>query len=94
MYKIEIQGCLSLLLIAAVIFFIIAKLWWLIVGIAVVAIVYYYSKLAYYTIVNKNNEAEMNYEPKDGEVFKVCPYCNAKVKVSAMTCPRCKAALN
>ncbi len=94
MYKIEIQGCLSLLLITAVIFFIIVKLWWLTAGIAAAGIIYYYSKLIYYNIVNKKNEAEMSYEPKNGEVFKICPYCNAKAKVSAVSCPKCKSPLN
>ncbi len=94
MYKFEIQGCLSFLLIIAVIIFLTAKLWWVIVGLAVVAIVYYYARLTYLAVIQKNKEAEMNYEPKEGEVFKVCPFCGAKVKVSAPVCPRCNHPLN
>jgi len=93
MYKIEIQGCLSSIFILALVIFIIAKLWWLIVGLVIIAIVYYYSRLVYLTITEQKNQAETNYEPKDGEVFKVCPYCNTKVRVSAISCPRIKIML-
>lgn len=64
------------------------------VCLAVIGIVYYYARLIYPAVITRQQYSEINYEPKNGEVFKVCPYCNAKVKVSTMTCPRCKRALN
>ena len=94
MYRFEISGCLSLLLILAILYFIVKELWWLFVGIALIIIVAYYANLIYKTILDKKEQAEQNYNPEMGEVFKVCPYCNAKVKVTAQTCPCCKRALN
>ena len=42
----------------------------------------------------QKEEADKNYTPQMGEVYKVCPYCNTKVKVTAITCPNCKKELN
>ena len=50
-----------------------------------------------YTLqIGKFDEAQeaQKYTPEMGEVFKVCPYCNAKVKVTAVSCPCCNRALN
>lgn len=94
MYRFEIQGCLTIFFVICIFIFLIAKLWWLIVGLSVIGIVYYYSKLAYENISQNGLSDNKNYEPKEGEVYKVCPSCNAKVKVSATTCPRCKTPLN
>ena len=46
------------------------------------------------TFILHKHENEQNYTPQMGEVYKVCPYCNAKVKVNAKACPVCKRALN
>ncbi len=80
--------------IVLLIFFLIKELWWLIVGIILIAIVAYYAKLIYETIKNKHEQSKVNYTPEMGEVFKVCPFCNTKVKVTEKTCPNCKHALN
>lgn len=94
MYRVELSGCLTLLLSFLLLIFILKELWWLIVGIAIIAVVIYYMNLIYKLLVNKNNESELNYTPKMGEVYKVCPYCNTKVRVTAVQCPVCKRALN
>jgi Ca2+/Na+ antiporter len=94
MYKIEIQGCLSTLLIFLLILFVVKELWWLIVGLILICIAIYYGNLIYQTVKNKQKENEINYNPQMGEVFKVCPYCNTKVKVTEKTCPCCNRALN
>ena len=94
MYRVELSGCLTLLIILAIVYFLVKELWWLFVGIALIIIVSYYSNLIYKTIVYKKQQDEQNYNPQMGEVFKVCPYCNSKVKVTAVTCPCCKRALN
>ncbi len=94
MYNTELKGCFVSLLIMLIILFLIKELWWLIVGIIVVLIVSVYGNLIYKTICDKKNAEETNYTPEMGEVFKICPYCNTKVKVTAKTCPCCKRALN
>ncbi len=94
MYRIELPGCLSTLLILFLLYFLVKELWWLFVGIAIVIIVAYYANLIYKTIAEKKKQDAQNYTPQMGEVFKVCPYCNAKVKVTAVTCPCCNRALN
>lgn len=94
MYRFETSGCLTSLLILLIFYFIIKEFWWLFVGIAVVIIVAYYARLIYTTISQKKLKEEQNYSPEMGEVYKICPYCNAKVKVTAVTCPCCNRALN
>lgn len=94
MYRVELSGCLTLLIMLTVVYFLVKELWWLFVGIALIIIVSYYANLIYKTIVYKKQQDEQNYNPQMGEVFKVCPYCNAKVKVTAVTCPCCNRALN
>ena len=94
MYRIEFSGCLTTLLIFFIILFLVKELWWLIVGIAIVLIVLYYARLIYKTFLLKGANDQETYKPKMGEVYKVCPYCNTKVKVTAVKCPVCKHALN
>ncbi len=87
MYKIQINGCFSAIFFLLLVLFLVKELWWLIVGLIVIAIAVYYGNLIYRMIAEKKNEAEINYTPEMGEVYKVCPYCNTKVKVTAKTCP-------
>lgn len=94
MYRFETSGCLTSLFILLIFYFILKEFWWLFVGIAVVIIVAYYARLIYITISQKKLKEEQNYTPEMGEVYKICPYCNAKVKVTAVTCPCCNRALN
>ncbi len=94
MYRIEIPGCLTTLLILLILYFLVKELWWLFVGIAIIVIVSYYANQIYRVIKEKKQQEAQNYTPEMGEVFKVCPYCNAKVKVTATTCPCCNRALN
>ncbi len=94
MYRIELSGCITALVILLLLFFLVKELWWLIVGIAIICIVVYYLNLIYQYITNNKTETDKTYTPKMGEVYKVCPYCNAKVRVTATTCPVCNRALN
>ena len=94
MYRVELSGCLTLLIMLAIVYFLVKELWWLFVGITLIIVVAYYANLIYRTVLYKKEQQEQNYNPQMGEVFKVCPYCNAKVKVTAVTCPCCKRALN
>ncbi len=94
MNRIEISGCLTSLLVLLITYYLIKELWWLIVGIILIIVVSYYARLIYLTVQQKNKEAQMNYNPDMGEVYKVCPYCNTAVKVTEKTCPCCNRALN
>ncbi len=94
MYRVELSGCLIPLIIFVLIIFIVKELWWLIVGVSIILIVAYYANMIYKLFADKQKENEINYKPAMGEVYKVCPYCNTKVKVTASTCPNCKHALN
>ncbi len=90
----NLTGCLLSIFLILLIFFLIKELWWFFVGLILIAVAIYYGKLIYETIKNKQLEKETNYNPQMGEVYKVCPYCNTKVKVTETTCPNCKRALN
>ncbi len=90
----QLLGCLITIIIIALIIAFIKEFWWLIVGIILISIVSYYLKLIYETIKRKDEEKKINYNPQMGEVYKVCPFCNTKVKVTETTCPNCKRALN
>ncbi len=94
MYRVELSGCLSLLIMLALVYFLVKELWWFFVGIAIIIIISYYTRLIYLSLTNKQDGTENNFNPQMGEVFKVCPYCNTKVKVTETTCPCCKRALN
>lgn len=94
MYRIDLSGCLTSIALMLITFFIVKELWWFIVGILVIAIVYYYANLIYQNVQSKNTNGDENYNPEMGEVYKVCPYCNSKVKVTAVSCPVCNRALN
>lgn len=94
MYRVSFSGCFIFILFCLFIMFLVKELWWLIVGIALVLIVIYYLNLIYQKISAGNIEKNNEYTPQMGEVYKICPYCNAKVKVTASTCPVCKHALN
>ncbi len=94
MYKIELSGCLTSFIIILIIYFLVKELWWFIVGIIGLMILYQYADLIYKTIKNKQEEKKANYNPEMGEVYKICPYCNSKLRISEQTCPFCKRALN
>ncbi len=94
MYRIELSGCLTSFLIFLLILFLLKELWWLILGIIILLVIIYYSGIIYGNIKSKVSEAEENYTPQMGEVYKICPYCNTKVRVTATACPCCKRTLN
>ena len=96
-----IIGCLSTIIFFTIIFWIIKgsfwlikEFWWLIVGLLLIIIVINYGKLIYQAICTKNITNKEYEETPMGEVYKVCPHCNAQLKVTQTTCPRCKRALN
>lgn len=100
--KTTLFGCLGIIISFTILIliikfglFIIKEFWWLIVGIILIMIVSYYGKLIYNLIYTKRmNLTDEQYEAPMGEVYKICPHCNAQVKVTETTCPRCKRALN
>ena len=94
MYRIEFSGCLTSILIFLLILFLVKELWWVFVGLAIIIIVAYYANMIYKLFSEKKEEADKNYTPAMGEVYKVCPYCNCKVKVTLTACPNCKHELN
>lgn len=94
MYNIQISGCITTILFTLLICLILKELWWLFAGIALICIISYYINFIIATIKQKQKEVEQNYTPQMGEVFKVCPFCNTKVKVTATTCPCCNRTLN
>ncbi|MCD7739922.1 MAG: hypothetical protein LUH11_01040 [Candidatus Gastranaerophilales bacterium] len=94
MYKYELNGCLTAVFILLLFLFLVKELWWFIIGIIIVIITAYYLNLIYRTISQKQKEKRENYNPQMGEVYKICPYCSTKVKVTEKTCPCCKRALN
>lgn len=94
MYSVQLPGCLILLLIVLAGVFLVKKLWMLFVGFAAIMIAIYYFNLIMNMYKEKQKEKAAAYEPKHGEVYKVCPYCNSMVKVSADTCPNCNRELN
>lgn len=91
---INISGCLISALIFLLLLYLLKELWWMIVGIAVILIAAYWGKKIYYIVKNEKDIKNANYNPQMGEVFKICPYCNSKVRVTEVTCPNCKRALN
>ena len=94
MYRYNISGCLIPFIFFLIVFFIIKELWWFIVGVILICVAIYYGNLIYQYIINKDKEKKINYTPEMGEVYKICPFCNAKVKVNDITCPVCGHALN
>ncbi len=87
-------GCLAFIIITIISLYLLKELWWLIVGIALILIVFYWGKQIYLLIKTAKDNQKSNYNPQMGEVFKICPYCNSKVKVTEVCCPNCKHALN
>ena len=86
------SGCLIFLLIFLITLYLLKELWWLIVGIAVIITVAYWGRRIYMLLYEKEKNKE--YTPEMGEVFKICPYCNSKIKVTEIKCPVCKRELN
>ena len=93
-FRSDFSGCLISLILFLLLLSLLKELWWLIVGIAVVLIVAYWCRKIYLLLLNNKNEQYNKYNPEMGEVFKICPYCNSKVRVTEITCPVCKRALN
>lgn len=89
MYKIELKGCLPILLITFFIIFIAFKLWFLIVLIFLFFIFKNTIMEIIHNIRQKQLEKEMSYHPEKGEVYKICPYCGRNVKRSCEKCPNC-----
>lgn len=90
----NISGCLISVLVLMILFILLKELWWLIVGIALIIIAAYWGKKIYLLIKYGKSIEDTNYSPQMGEVFKICPYCNSKVKVTEVKCPNCKHQLN
>ena len=94
MYNTSFTSCLTTIFLFLLILFLVKQLWWFIVGLILILIVSYYAKMIYLSISSKKINKEGHYTPQMGEVYKVCPYCNSKVKVTAISCPVCNRALN
>ena len=93
-FKSDLSGCLISLLFFLLALYLLKELWWLIVGIALIVVVFYWGKKIYLYLVNSKKIKDAEYNPQMGEVYKVCPFCNAKLKVTAITCPYCGKSLN
>ena len=89
----DFSGCLVSILLFLLALYLLKELWWLIVGLALIIIAAYWGRKIY-LLVAENKLKKGNYEPQTGEVYKVCPYCNSKVKITERTCPNCRHALN
>ena len=89
MYKIELQGCLPIFLIGALFLFVALKLWFVIVILIFIFVMKNIIASISLNIKLKQKEKELHYTPHKGEVYKICPYCNANVKRSAERCPNC-----
>ena len=87
-------GCLITSVIFLLALYLLKELWWVIVGIALILIALYWGKKIYYLLKEMKESRDTTYNPQMGEVFKMCPYCGAKVTVKQITCPVCKHALN
>ena len=90
----NIPGCLVSLLIFLLSLYLLKELWWIIVGIALILIAAYWGRRIYLLLLEKKQQEKANYNPEMGEVYKICPYCNSKLKVTEVTCPNCGHALN
>ena len=81
-------GCLFWLIIFTWIFFAL-KLYYLIFALVIAAVCFnIYHRIKGYK-EQQERISELNYEPKPGEVSKICPSCNKDVKRSATVCPFC-----
>ncbi len=89
MYKIELQGCLPILLLSFIFLFIALKLWFVVVIIILYYLFRYVIAAINLQIKSKQKEKEINYTPHKGEVYKICPYCSINVKRSTKKCPNC-----
>ena len=90
----DISGCIISVLIFLLGIYLLKELWWLIVGIAIIIIVAYWGKRIYFLLKESKETNSSQYNPQMGEVFKVCPYCGNKMKVTETICPECKKELN
>lgn len=89
MFSFEMRGCLSVFLILFLLLFLALKLWFVFAIILIIYIAKNFITSVNFNINVKKKEQEMNYEPKKGEVYKVCPFCGQSVKRSASKCPNC-----
>lgn len=81
-------GCLLWFLFFTWVFFKL-KLYYLVFALLFLAICYsVYKRIITYK-EHKLRMSEMNYEPKTGEVSKICPNCNNDVRRSAKVCQYC-----
>lgn len=90
----NITGCLVSLLVFLLALYLLKELWWLIVGIALILIAAYWGKKIYFLLKDGKISEPKNYTPQMGEVFKVCPNCSSKVRVTEVKCPNCGCELN
>ncbi len=80
-------GCISgfILLILFILFF---KLW---VFLFLVILLIPFLKNCYCILKDsKLNIKRPNFEPKEGETYKICPFCSAKLRRNENFCNNCK----
>ena len=83
-------SCISglILLILFILFF---KLW---VFLFLIILIIPFIKNCYKALKeSKEKQERLNYQPKDGETYKVCPFCSAKLKRDEIFCFNCKRHL-
>lgn len=92
-FKGDSSGCIIAILIFLLGLYLLKELWWLFVGIAVIIIVAYWGKRIFLLLKESKETNSKQYNPQMGEVFKVCPYCGTKMKLTETFCPKCKREL-
>jgi len=86
-------GCLIWTILLIWVFFAL-KLYYVVFFIILFAIIYNIFKRIKIKIQNQKIIDEMNFEPKMGEVSKICPSCGKDVRRSADVCPNCGYKFN
>ncbi len=89
MFKLELQGCLPILLIFFLLTIVGFKLWYLFLAILFIFVVKNFASIIIFNYKNGQKQKDIHFEPQKGEIYKVCPNCGINVKRSAEKCPQC-----
>lgn len=97
MYKIQIQGCLPIIIILMIlsfVFFVALKLWLVFAVLLLIYLMRNFIQSAVNKVQLTKEEKEKNYTPHKGEVYKICPYCGSSIKRTAEKCPHCGGSID